>query len=220
MAKTIILNLSPQIIADFESCFDTKQKERAYLFKQSTEKINQNTGDVFIKRHITFAILEDGKKTTQKSTLDEVNFEQTELVSNPNWNTKDIGGTLEPYQYLIGDTFWKKINNWAKLLHIINSKFNNSVIDDAEKALSQLKSDGKIPETQIKLKEEQLEKSKEEFNKNKSEECLEVYLHSLFAGVIIEKLQSSEKQMMDKEFAELNKPEEKKKPEYIPEIVN
>jgi len=220
MSKTVILNLSAQIIADFESCFDTKQKERAHLYQYVTQKLNTEVVDVFIKRNFSIKLIEDGKQIMKPFTLDEINFEQTELVSNPDWNNKDIAGQLEPYHYIVGDTLWKKINDWAKLMYIANFKYNDSVIDEVEKALSKLISDKKTPEAQIKLKKDNIEKTKGELIKNQSNECIESYTYNLFINGVIEKIQSSEKDMLDKEFAELNKPEEKKEIVPIPEILN
>jgi len=209
MAKTIILNLSPQIKADFVSCFETKEKERAYLYQISTKQINDQIGDAFIKRNIILRLIEDGKPIEKPSTLDEIDFERSEIPSHPEWITKDIGGKLEPYEYLVGDTFWKKITNWAKLLYIINSKYNTSVVENTQKMVDKLKSDGKTPEAQIRLQEERLEKSKKELEKNLANECIELYTHNLFCNIIFQKIQADEQAILDKEQAELNKPKEK-----------
>lgn len=206
MAKTIILKLSPQIIADFQSCFDTPQAEKKHLYDNTTQRINNETGDVFIKRTINVKTIQNGKDTIKKSTLDEIDFEKTDVPSNVSWETKDIGGKLEPYEYLVGDSFWAKITNWSKLNYILNKKFNLSLLEDAQKTIDGLKSDGKMPQSQIKLKQEQMDKSKTAIEKNMATECIEAYTHTLFSGIIIDKIKSSEQQLQDKEFAELNKP--------------
>lgn len=209
MAKTIILKLSPQIIADFQSSFDTPQDERKHLYDNTTERINKETGDVFIKRTINIKTIKNGQDTIIKSTLDEIDFEKTDVPSNIQWETKDIGGNLEPYEYLVGDSFWAKITNWSKLNYILNKKFNLSLLEDIQKTIDGLKSDGKTPESLIKLKQEQVDKSKIAIEKNMATECIEAYTHTLFSGIIIDKIKSSEQQLQDKEFAELNKPQQK-----------
>ena len=210
MAKFIFLNLSPQIKADFESCFETKEKERAYLYQKATKKVNDQLGDAFIKRKIVLRLIEGGKQITKDATLDEIDFEKSELPSHPEWVTKDIGGKLEPYEYLIGDAFWQKICNWAKLMYILNVKYNTSMIADTQRMVEELKSDGKIPEAQIRLQEERLEKSKQEMEKGAANECIELYTHNLLGSIIFEKIQANEQAILDKEQAELNKPPPKK----------
>lgn len=210
MAKTIILKLSPQIIADFQSCFDNPQDERKYLYENTAQKINQETGDVFIKRNITVTTLQNGKKTTKPSTLDEIYFEKTELPSNVQWETKDIGGKLDSYEYMVGDSFWTKITNWSKLNFILNKTYNLSVITDSQNIMNKLKSDGKMPDSQLKLQQDNVTQAKITMEENMASECIEAYAHNLFSGIIINKIKSSEQVLQDKEFEELNKPKEEK----------
>jgi len=205
VAKSIILKLSSSIIADFQSCFDTKQKEREYLYQNITAKINENIGDVFIKKQLNVRVIENGQQIQKKTTLDEINFEKTDIPSNHSWESKDIEGKIEPYEYMVGDSFWNKIYNWSKLNHIINRKFNESLIDHNQKMLSKSISKGKTSEEQIKTQQENLNKSQKELKKSMNDECLESYTHLLFTGVIFEKIKSSEQELLDKEFAELNK---------------
>lgn len=211
MAKTITLKLSPQIIADFQSCFQNPQEERKHLYDNSSQRINRETGEVFLKRTLKVRTLENTKEKITESTLDEIDFEKTEIPSNVQWEPKDIAGKLESYEYLVGDSFWTKITKWSKLNYILNKKFNLSLLEDAQKTIDGMKSEGKMPQSQIKLQQEQIDKNKISLEKNISAECIEAYTHSLFSGIILEKIKASAQQLQDKEFVELNKPEEKPK---------
>lgn len=206
MAKTICFKLSPQIIADFESCFDKKEDERAYLYQNSTKTINEGIGDAFIKKTINLKLVKDNKAIIKPSTFDEINFDGTDLKSNPEWETKEIAGKLEPFEYVIGDSFWNKINNWIKLSSILNRKFNESLVENDKKILADLKSDANANPTLIKQKEDALIKSEEKVNDLISEECIESYVFSLFSGIIINKIKTEEQERLDKEFEEINKP--------------
>ena len=212
MAKTIHFKLSPQIIADFESCFDKKEDERAYLYQNSTKTINEGIGDVFIKKTVNLKLVKDNIAIIKSSTLDEINFDGTELKSNPEWETKEIAGKLEPFEYVIGDSFWNKINNWIKLSSILNRKFNESLVENDKKILAELKSDVNANPTLIKQKEDALIKSEEKANDLVSEECIESYVFSLFSGIIINKIKTEEQERLDKEFEEINKPKKIEKP--------
>lgn len=206
MAKTITLHLSPQIIADFQSCFENPQEESKYLYDNATQRINKETGDVFIKRNLNITTLQNGQKITKQSSLDEINFEKIEIPTNPQWATKELGGNLESYEYMVGDSFWTKITNWIKLNYILNKTFNLSLIKDTQNIINNLSSDGKMPKSQILLQQDKVDKTKITIEKNMSTECGEAYTHTLFSSIIIDKIKSSEQQLQDKEFAELNKP--------------
>jgi len=208
VAKTITLHLSPQIIVDFQSCFDNPQSERKHLYDTATQRINQETGEVFIKKTLEVTTIENGKKTNTSTTLDEIEFEKTEIPTNPQWITKEISGKLEEYEYLIGDSFWIKITNWSKLNYILNHKYNTSMIKDAQSIVDKLKTDGKMPDSQIKRQQEQIDTANQIIEKKMTTDCIEAYVHILFSGVIIEKIKSSQQQLQDKEFAELNKVKE------------
>ncbi len=210
MAKTIIVKLSPQIIAEFESCYDKKEQERSYLYQNSSKKINEQTGDVFIKKSLNLRVMKDGAITTEETNLDELKFEKIEIPSNPNFKAKDIAGKLEEYEIIVGDSFYIKIANWAKLMYIQNKNYNKSIIENAEEILSKDEINPKITEAAIKAKKDQLKKNKDEFKKLQKEECLEVYTQTLYSNIIIDKIKAEEKVRLDKEFKELNKPKEKK----------
>jgi len=205
VAKTITLHLSPQIIVDFQSCFDNPQNERKHLYDTATQRINQETGEVFIKKTLNVTTMENGKKIENSTTLDEIEFEKTEIPTNTQWVTKDLSGKLEPYEYLIGDSFWIKITNWSKLNYILNNKYNTSMIKDAQSIVDKLKTDGKMPESQLKRQQEQIDTAKQIIEKKMTTDCIEAYVHILFSGIIIEKIKASQQQLQDKEFAELNK---------------
>ncbi len=206
MAKTILLNLTSEMISDFQTCFPKKEDERAHLYQNSTKKINEGIGDVFIKKTVNLRLIKNSKPIVEESTLDKIGFDTVELVLNPEWKPKDIAGTLEPFECVIGSTFWDKICRWAKLSSILNRKFNDSVLENNKKVLSDLKSDGKSDPTQIKQKEEQVSESEKKINKFRDEECLESYIHSLFTEIIVDKIKAAEQEILDKEFEEINNP--------------
>lgn len=208
MSKTIIIKLSPQIIAEFTSCFDKIEQERSYLYQISSKKINEQTGDVFIKKSLNLKVMKDGVVTQEETNLDEIKFDKTEIPSNKNFKTKEIAGKLEEYEYIVGDSFWIKIQNWAKLLYIQNKKYNESIIKSAEEILTKDELDEKIPEAAIKAKKDQLKKNKADYKKVQKDECIELYTHTLFSNIIIDKIKAEEKMRLDKEFQELNKPKE------------
>jgi len=208
LAKTIILKLSSDIITDFQTCFPKKEDERAYLYQNSTKKINEGIGDVFIKKTVNLRLIKDNKPIVVPSTLAEINFDTVELTSNLEWEPKDIAGNLEPFECIIGGTFWDKICRWAKLSSILNGKFNASVLENNKKVLSDLRSDGKVDPNQIKQKENEIDKSEKDILKFSEEECIESYIHGLFSEIIIDKIKAAEQEILDKEFEELNKPSE------------
>lgn len=217
MSKTIIVKLSPQIIAEFVSSFDKIEQERSYLYQTSSKKINDQIGDVFIKKSLNLKIMKDGVQTFVESNLDEINFDKTEIPSNPNFKAKDIAGKIEEYECIVGDSFYLKILNWAKLFYIQNMKFNKSVIKNAEEILAKDESDPKIPEAAIKAKKDQLKQNKDDYKKVQKEECVEIYTQSLYSNIIIDKIKVTEKIRLDKEFQELNKPKEEKEEAPIPQ---
>lgn len=206
MAKTILLNLTSEMISDFQTCFPKKEDERAHLYQNSTKKINEQIGDIFIKKTLNLNLIKNSKPITEQTTLAEINFDGTELVSNPEWKPKDIAGDLEPFECVIGGMFWDKICRWARLSSILNKKFNDSVFENNRKILSDLRSDGKSDPTLIKQKEEEVSKGEEKMNEFKDEECLESYIHSLFTEIIVDKIKASEREILDKEFEEVNNP--------------
>lgn len=206
MAKTILLNLTSEMIGDFETCFTKKEDERAHLYQNSTKKINEGVGDVFIKKTVNLKLIKDSKPMVEPSTLAEINFDGTELVSNPEWKPKDIAGELKPFECVIGSTFWDKIGKWAKLSSILNRKFNDSVLVNNRKVLADLRSDGKSDPDKIKQKEKELAEGEKSINEFVQEECLESYIHNLFAEIIVDKIKAAEQEILDKEFEELNKP--------------
>jgi len=207
MAKTIIIKLSSEIIADFQSCFDKKENEKAHLYQKITEDINKSTGDVFVKKTCNISILENGKIISKPSTLDEINFYNTEIKSDISWEPKDIAGQLEPYEYVVGTGLWDKILNYCKLFYIINKKLNESTITDFKTRLGEVKLDDKTSPDEIKKKEDIMKNQELQINELITNDCLEAYLHNLFVKPIIEKIKISEKILLDKEFAELNKPQ-------------
>jgi len=215
LAKTLIIKLSSQIIADFQSCFDKKEDERSYLYKNSTQKINEGVGDAFIKKKTNLRLMKDGKTIIKSSTLDEINFDSVELSSNPEWRSEDIAGELEPFEYIAGAAFWEKISNWAKLASISNQKFNESLIVYLKKSLSDLKSNGNIDENIIKHNEDLLSENEEKITKFENKNCIESYVYSIFSQIIINKIKSKEQEILDKEFAELNKPKKTEKPPVV-----
>lgn len=206
MAKTILLKLTSEIIADFESSFSKPEEKRSYLYQHATKKINDGIADVFIKKTLNLRLIKDSKPIVKQTTLAEINFDKVELVSNLEWESKDIAGSLESFEYVLGDAFWDKILQWAKLSSILNRKFNDSVLENNEQLLSNLKLDVQSNPNEIKQKESQVSKSKEDIETFRKEECIESYMHSLFFEIIITKIKSEEQQRLDKEFAELNKP--------------
>lgn len=210
MAKTIIVKLSPQIIAEFISCFPKKEEERSYLYQNSSKKINEQTGDVFIKKSLNLKVMKDGAITNEKTNLDDIKFDKIEIPSNPKFKVDDISGKLEEYEVIVGDSFYIKIVNWSKLLFIQNKNYNKSIIENAEEILAKDEIDPKTPEAAIKAKKEQLKKNKDEFKKVQKQECIEIYTQTLFATIIIDKIKAEEKVTLDKEFQDLNKPKEKK----------
>lgn len=206
MAKTIILNLTPEMIADFQSCFTKKEEERAYLYQNATKKINEGIGDVFSKKTLNLRLIKNNKPVTEPSTLDEINFDTTELSSNVQWVPKDIVGKLESFEFVVGDLFWDKICKWAKLSSILNGKYNASVLENNRKTLSELRSDASADPNKIKQTEEELVKAEKNINEFMVNECLESYVNGLFVEIIINKNKSIKQELLDKEFEELNKP--------------
>lgn len=206
MAKTILLNLTSEIISDFQTCFPKKEDERAHLYQNASEELNKNIGDVFIKKTVNIRLIKNGVVVTEPSTLAEINYDSVELVSNPEWKPDDIAGELEPFECVIGNTLWDKISRWAKLTSIISGKFNKSVHENNISIISKLRSDGKSTSTQIKYKQDEIEESEKGLKKFTSEECLEWYIHNLFSTIIIDKIKAAEQEILDKEFEEINNP--------------
>lgn len=215
MAKTILLNLTPEIIADFQSFFDKKEDERSYLYKNSTQKINEGIGDVFHKKTVNLRLIKDSKPIVKESTLDEVGFNNFKLKSNESWKPKDIAGTLEPFECVIGESFWDKINEWAKLSSILNREFNDSVLENNQKVLSDLRSNVKSTPDEINQKDEQVSKSRKDIEKFRNEECFESYIHNLFTEIILAKIKAEEQQKLDKEFEEINNPKKVETPPTV-----
>ncbi len=211
MAKTLSIELSPSIIADFETCFEKKEDERAFIYKQITGKINEAVGDVFQKRTCQIITLENGQRVKKSSTLDEINFEKTELPSNVQWKTEDIAGKLSPYEYLVGATLLDKITNYCKLFYITNKIFNESIIQDSKNAFTELKLKNGISAKVIKTKEDEIKEMEVQVEKSISEDCFEGYVYSLILTPILAKIKAKEQEILDKEFAELNKPKEPNK---------
>jgi len=205
VAKTIIIKLPKEIIADFQ-VFPKIQDERAYLYQNATKKINDGIGDVFIKKTVNLKLIKNNKPVIEPSTLDEINFDTTELSSNDSWMPKDIAGKLESFEFVVGDLFWDKICKWAKLSSILNGKFNASVLENSRKILSELKSDAKVDPNKIKQVEQELVKTEKDINEFMVDECLASYVHELFVRIIIEKIKATQQELLDKEFEELNKP--------------
>lgn len=206
MAKTILLNLTSEMISDFQTCFPKKEDERAHLYQNSTKKINEGIGDVFIKKTVNLRLIKNSKIIIEESTLDKIGFDKMEFVSNVQWMPKDIAGDLEPFECVIGSSFWDKICRWAKLSSILNRKFNDSVLVNNERILSDLKSDGKSDPIKIKQKEEEVSESEKKINEFRGEECLESYIHNLFTEIIVDKIKAAEQEILDKEFEEINNP--------------
>lgn len=206
MAKTILLNLTSEMISDFQTCFPKKEDERAHLYQNSTKTINEGIGDVFIKKTVNLRLIKNSKPIVEESTLDKIGFNSMELQSNPEWKPKDIAGDLEPFECVIGSSFWDKIGRWAKLSSILNRKFNDSVFENNRKILSDLKSDGKTDPDKIKQKEEEVSESEKKMNEFRDEECLESYIHSLFTEIIVDKIKAAEQEILDKEFEDINNP--------------
>lgn len=194
------------MISDFQTCFPKKEDERAHLYQNSTKKINEGMGDVFIKKTVNLRLIKNSKPIVEPSTLDEIKFNSVELVSNPAWRSKDIAGDLQPFECVIGSTFWDKICRWAKLSSILNRKFNDSVLENNKKVLSDLRYDAKLDPNKLKQKEEELSESEDKINEFIKEECIESYIHNLFVEIIIDKIKQAEQEILDKEFEELNKP--------------
>ncbi len=204
MAKTILLNLTSEMISDFQTCFTKKEDERAYLYQNSTKKINEGTGDIFIKKTVNLRLIKNSKIIIEESTLDKIGFNKMEFISNSEWRPKDIAGDLESFECVIGSSFWDKICRWAKLSSILNRKFNDSVLVNNKRILSDLKSDGKSDPIKIKQKEEEVSESEKKINEFRDEECLESYIHSIFSEIIIDKIKAAEQEILDKEFEEIN----------------
>jgi len=215
VAKTILLQLPQEMIADFETCFSKKEDERSYLYQNATKTINEGTGDVFVKKTLNLKLIKNNKPVIELSTLDEVNFNSVELESNPEWRAKDIAGELCPFEYVMGASFWEKISNWIRLSSILNEKFNDSVLENNQKLLSDLKSDVNSDSNTIKEKEKEIIAIEKNIIEFKNEECIESYTHGLFVEIIINKIKTEEQLRLDKEFEELNKPKLEK-----PQVVN
>lgn len=213
MAKTIIIKLSSQIIADFESCFDKKQDEKSYLYQEITKTINKSMMDILQKKTCIVRVLENNVEIKKHVTLDEINFYKTEIKSNMLWETKDIAGELVPYEYVVGTGLWDKITNCVKLLFITNKLFNDSVITNLNIDLEKLKLDNKINIQQVKKKEDIIKIQISQINELINDDCLEAYLHNIITNPILEKIKITEQILLDKEFEELNKP-------VSPEIKN
>ncbi len=194
MAKTIITKLSAEIIADFTSCFEKKEEERSYLYHKITSTINNTTSDIFQKKMCSCKIMnkEDGTITQKPVTLDEINFYKTEIPNNESWQTKDIAGTLEPYEYVVGSTLYQKISDFCKLNYLINKIYNESVISHIKNS----------DESKNKKQKEDIVKITDIM----SNDCMENYTYSIFSMSILEKIKQNEKVLLDKEFAEINKP--------------
>jgi len=206
LAKTLFLYLPQEITIDFQAYFSNKEDERVYLYQHATKIINEGVGDVFVKKTLNLRLIKNNKPTIVPSTFDDINFDGIELVSNPEWRAKDVAGKLVSFEYVVGASFWDKINNWAKLSSVLNQKFNDSVLENNQKLLSELSSDGVTDPILIKQKKVEITQSNKRINDFKNEECIESYIHSLFAGIIISKIKAEQQSKLDKEFEELNKP--------------
>jgi len=206
MAKTITIKLSPQIIADFESCFTKKVDEVSYLYKEITQQIDKSVGNVFQNKTCNIRILENGVTVSKHITLDELDFYKTEIKSNPSWVTEDIAGDLIPYEYVVGEGLWDKIYHYCVLFFIINKTFNVSVIADNNYLLEKMKLENKISLAEIKKIENIYKTQEKKLDEIINNECIEAYLYNLFSKPIQDKIKINEKILLDKEFADLNKP--------------
>lgn len=213
MAKTIQTHLSPEIIADFESSFETPQDQRKYLYDKITQKINSELGDVFQTKTCNKSIIENGQRVSKPATLDEINFEKTEVPSNVSWRTKGIAGELVPFEFMIGASLWDKIRNHTKLFYLMNRIFNQSIMDDSNSALEKLKTDGKATAGEIKAKEKQLKEGYVTIEKMLKEDCMEGYIYNLLSKPMIDKIKENEKKReVDEESALSKSLFEEKKP--------
>jgi len=215
VAKTIQVFLSPEIIADFESCFETPKLQRTYLYEKVTQGINSGTGDVFQTKTCNLSLIENGKRISKSTSLDDIGFYSTEIPTNPEWRTKNIAGDLVPFEFIVGASLWDKINNFCKLNYILNIKFNDSVVSDAKSAFDELKSKGKATPQELKQKEESIKDMKKALKDTQDELYLESSIYAMFAKPILDKNKEAENTLLVKEEAELVKslfePEKKKK---------
>lgn len=218
MAKTITLKISPQIIADFQSCFNKKEDEKSYLYQEIIKTINESVGNVFVNKMCSVNVIENGKKIKKFITLDEINFYKIEIKSNVSWETKDIAGELVSYEYVVGDNLWDKINNYAKLFFITNKIHNESIITDLNTSFEKLKLDNKMTIQQIKKTEDIIKTQESQMSELVTQDCLEAYIHTLITKPMFDKIIVSQNIILDKEFKELNRSPEKLN--RSPEIEN
>ena len=206
MSKTIPVKLSQQLIADFQDSFDKKEDERAYLYHKITEDINKKSGDVFLKRKCTKTVFKNGTQTQEMVTFDELGLDTFDIPTDDKWIPEDISGTIENYSYIVGAKLWDKITNYVKLTFLLNKIRNESTLEYLKSQLTDHTPDKKPTKEDLEKLKEQIS-GFEKLNKN---DCLEIYLHGIFAPHVISKVISNEKTILDKEFEELNKPKEKK----------
>lgn len=211
MSNIIKIKLTPEVITDFEECFDDKQKERSYLYQKVSEKINKSTGDVFLKRSCIINIQVDNKKTAKSMSFEELGFDSVEIPLDPAWVPNDLPGTMVDFEYLTGDMLYMKIMKYCRLFLIHNNKYQESVKIDFDLQLQKLKDTEDTTEEQIKNKQKGIDAIMDQLAINDANNCMEGFLYGLFAPAIFEKIEQHEKEMMDKEFKELNEPKEKPK---------
>lgn len=132
-----------QTLVDY---FDDKKDETLHKFYfDILVNMTKNAKDSILTRLVSVNLLEKGKLTPTDFPLKDLDLDQFELVSDPNWLPKEFDPEFKDYyEFSCGDKFHNNLLLYCKLYNLRINKYNESIptipkTDEKTGAITQIK---------------------------------------------------------------------------------